>query len=296
MSPGYKREKTVTDEAGVGKAGFTAGIQTQVRKIQNGKTQRGRRKKEKWAPDNVWQGNVEEESRNRMESVVKLNMGRQGQRMRRAQWIGSCGGRGPRERKGDSTGPGLGGQGGGKRGILTLALVRLALALGRRVGLTASAIDPTASSASPLVFVKFLLFPTTYPVPPPDCHMIKSPPLPEKGRQLGASTVCIRGQTTPESFSPEGSGPHLLPSRPRPRTRVHWTSRLRAGQEGEGAGANHETDRWRHFQLRYTRTSQPHGLKGIRGEVVVNLVFITRSSQPKSLVCAQGKESLSFRV
>ena len=33
MSPGYKREKTVTDEAGVGKAGFTAGIQTQVRKI-----------------------------------------------------------------------------------------------------------------------------------------------------------------------------------------------------------------------------------------------------------------------
>ena len=97
-----------------------------------------------------------------------------------------------------------------------MALVRLALALGRRVGLTASAIDPTASSASPLVFIKFLLFPTTYPVPPPDCHMIKSPPLPEKGRQLGASTVCIRGQTTPESFSPEGSGPTSFRPGPAP--------------------------------------------------------------------------------
>lgn len=119
--------------------------------------------------------------------------------------------------------------------MLTLPLVRPALALGRRVGLTASAIDPTAASVAPFVFVKLLLLPTTYPMPPPDCHMIKSPPLPEKGRQLGASTVCSVGQTTPESFSWEDTGPASFRPGPAPRALALRTSKLvvLGGAEGQ---------------------------------------------------------------
>lgn len=87
----------------------------------------------------------------------------------------------------------------GERGSLTLVLVRLALALARRVGLTASAIDPTALR-SPFVFVKTLRFRQPAQFHPPDCHMIDSLPLPEKGRQLGASTGCSVGQTTPRNL------------------------------------------------------------------------------------------------
>lgn len=103
----------------------------------------------------------------------------------------------------------------GERGSLTLVLVRLALALARRVGLTASAIDPTALR-SPFVFVKTLRFRQPAQFHPPDCHMIDSLPLPEKGRQLGASTGCSVGQTTPRNLFTGGYGPASFRSGPAP--------------------------------------------------------------------------------
>lgn len=60
---------------------------------------------------------------------------------------------------------GLGGWGGGGE-ILTFVLVRLALALARRGGLTASAIDP-AAAPSPFVCVKTLRFPPPARFRPP---------------------------------------------------------------------------------------------------------------------------------
>lgn len=55
--------------------------------------------------------------------------------------------------------------------ILTLVLVRLALALARRWGFTASAID-TAETRSPFVFIKTLRFTQPGQFRPPGCHMI----------------------------------------------------------------------------------------------------------------------------
>lgn len=112
--------------------------------------------------------------------------------MRRARGMGNVGRRGPRG-KGRQSAPARASREGAE-GTLTLVLVRLALALARRVGLTASAIDPTASP-SPFVFVKTLRFPQPAQSRPPDCHMIECLRLLEGRRPLGVSTGCSVGQT-----------------------------------------------------------------------------------------------------
>ena len=140
-----------------------------------------RRKKKKQAPDKVWQEDVDSEQRNRS-----------GVNGRRDQiWEG-----GAEDERG--SGHGQSGLERPKRGKpreratarawgewdarvpLTLVLVRLPWALARRGGLTASAIDP-AMAQSPLVFVKTLRVPQPADFLPPDCHMIESPPLRDRG-------------------------------------------------------------------------------------------------------------------
>ena len=72
----------------------------------------------------------------------------------------------------------------GSDSILTLPLVRLALALARR-GFTASAIHPT-SATSRSVSVKLLQFTQAAQFRPPGCHVTTPPPLGHGRRQLEA--------------------------------------------------------------------------------------------------------------
>lgn len=72
----------------------------------------------------------------------------------------------------------------GSDSILTLPLVRLALALARR-GFTASAIHP-ASATSRSVSVKLLQFTQAAQFRPPGCHVTNPPPLGHGRRQLEA--------------------------------------------------------------------------------------------------------------
>lgn len=150
-----------------------------------------------------------------------------GQRMRRTQGMGGVGLRGPREEKGD-TQPrqGLGGAGeGGRRDILTLVLVRLALALARRAGLTASAIDPTASGVA-VCFCQPPALPTTCPAPPPGLSHDQISTTPGEG----AATRSLYGLQRRTNHS--GRASHWmrmatpLSSRPRPLAQVLWASRL----------------------------------------------------------------------
>lgn len=111
---------------------------------------------------------------------------------------------------------------GGWQGILTLVLVREAFALARRWGLTASAIAP-AAAPSRFVYVKPLHLPQ--PAWYRTHHMTGAPPLPGKGRQLGASTGCNVGQSTLRGLSLEDGGPAPF-AQPRPWPE-HWPSRPR---------------------------------------------------------------------
>lgn len=143
--------------------------------------------------------------------------------------MGRAGWRGQREKKGDRAHPARPREGLGW-GTLTLVLVRLALALARRGGFTASAIDPAAEQ-SPFVFVRILSVPKPAQFRPPECHMIGSPPLLEKGRQLGASTGRNVGQTTQGGHLPGGWWPRPLTPGPTP-----WPGR--AGPPGSARRAD----------------------------------------------------------
>lgn len=201
MFPGYKKE-TIKNDAGKKKkkkrrkkSCLMAGIQTQ-RKVKKGRAQRGQK----------WEKNF----------GILTKSGREMWRRNKARvnrWWDQIWGGGTEDAEGSGVGaqkrkreteplhqPGPRREGGrGEPGSLTLVLVRLALALARRVGLTASAIDPTASP-SPFVLVKTLRFRQSAQFQPPDCHMIDFLALPEKGRKLGTSTGCSVGQTTPRSL------------------------------------------------------------------------------------------------
>lgn len=106
----------------------------------------------------------------------------------------------------------------GSDSILTLPLVRLALALARR-GFTASAIH-SASATSRSVSVKLLQFTQAAQFRPPECHVTSTPPLGQGRRQqepVRAATwdKLVRNYLCPKGSAHSCSGP--APAQPSPR-------------------------------------------------------------------------------
>lgn len=146
--------------------------------------------------------------------MVGSNTGRCGQRLRGAQEMVSPGWRGLREEKGDRAHPPGSREGGGE--ILTLVLVRLALALARRWGLTASAIDP-ATAPSPFVFVKTLRFSQPARFRPPYSSRDPYATTPGEGAAAqGRYGPQRRTNHSRRPVLPRGWRPRPLQSRPHP--------------------------------------------------------------------------------
>lgn len=209
--------------------------------------------------------------------------------------MGAVGRRGPREEKAAREHPPRPrrvGEGGDK-GYPHLGFSPAGLGLGPACGSQGLSHRPQGIGVA-VCFCQPPALPTTCAVPPPGCHMIKSPPLLEKGRQLGASTGCSIGQTTPGlPFAGGGwprplrSGPAPLPgcSRPPGSARLanspglYWAERRGGARMAPLAGRlGFPTLLSRtQFGPRVARTSQPLRLKEVGREVLVNLVLITRS-------------------